>query len=168
MKKFSLFLSLLIIILLVGCTISDEELTKTTIDETKQAFEGKPMNINEKTEVFSYYLPEDFSIKETKKFNVLLEKGSQSYILFVNENEKANSKVSYATLAEQYKKPFISETFEGNDRFGYLFVNKIEKNTYEVTVGIGGTKLTTEAKANNVAEDAKNMMSIVSSVHYGQ
>jgi hypothetical protein len=77
--------------------------------------------------VFSYYLPEDFSIKETKKFNVLLEKGSQSYILFVNENEKANSKVSYTTLAEQYKKPFISETFEDNDRFGYLFVNKIEK-----------------------------------------
>ncbi|MGM0874952.1 MAG: hypothetical protein ACQEWV_09135 [Bacillota bacterium] len=164
MKQLTLVLSLLLTLFLVGCTISDEELTKTTIDQTKQAFEGKPKEAKEKTELFSYYLPEGFSVKETKKFNVLLEKGNQSYILFVNENEKANSKVSYDTLAKQYKKPFISETFKDKNRFGYLFVNRIEENTYEVTVGIGGTKLTTEAKANDVPEDAKNMMDILKSI----
>lgn len=164
MKQFTLILSLLLTLFLVGCTLSDEELTKTTIGQTKQAFEGKPKEAKEKSELFSYYLPEEFSVKETKKYNVLLKKGNQSYILFVNENEKANSKVSYETLAEQYKNPFISETFEDKDRFGYLFVNRIEKNTYEVTVGIGGTKLTTEAKANDVPEDTKNMMDIVKSV----
>lgn len=122
------------------------------------------MKANEKTELFSYYLPKKFTVKETKKFNVLLEKGKQNYILFVNENEEADSKVSYDTLVKQYEKPFISETFENDDRFGYLFVNQIEKNMYEVTVGIGGTKLTTEAKANDIAEDAKNMMKIATSV----
>jgi hypothetical protein len=87
-----------------------------------------------------------------------------SYLLFVNENEEANSKVSYDTLVEKYEKPFISETFEDQERFGYLFVNNLEKNTYEVTVGIGGTKLTTEAKANDVSDAAKNMMDIVKSI----
>ena len=165
MKQLTLVLSLLLTILLMGCTISDEELTKTTIDITKQAFENTPMKINEQTNLFSYYLPEEFTVKETKKYNVLLEEGSQSYLLFVNENEEANSKVSYDTLVEQYEKPFITETFEDKERFGYLFVNSLEKNTYEVTVGIGGTKLTTEAKANDVSDAAKNMMDIVKSVH---
>ncbi|MBO1513199.1 hypothetical protein [Metabacillus bambusae] len=165
MKQLTLVLSLLLTILLMGCTISDEELTKTTIDNTKQAFEDTPKDSNEQTKLFSYYLPEEFTIKETKMYNVLLEKGSKSYLLFVNENEEANSKVSYDTLVEKYEKPFISETFEDKERFGYLFVNTLEKNTYEVTVGIGGTKLTTEAKINDVSDAAKNMMDIVKSVH---
>jgi hypothetical protein len=148
----------------MGCTISDEDLTKTTIDVTEQAFEDTPKDSNKQTKLFSYYLPEEFTVKETKMYNVLLEKGSQSYLLFVNENEEANSKVSYETLIEKYEKPFISKTFEDKERFGYLFVNNLEKNTYEVTVGIGGTKLTTEAKANDVSDAAKNMMDIVKSV----
>jgi hypothetical protein len=165
MKQLTLVLSLLLTILLMGCTISDEELTKNTIDITKQAFEDTSKESNEQTNLFSYYLPEEFTVKETKKYNVLLEKGSQSYLLFVNENEEANSKVSYDTLVEQYENPFITEIFEDKERFGYLFVNSLEKNTYEVTVGIGGTKLTTEAKANDVSDAAKNMMDIVKSVH---
>ncbi|WP_046517464.1 hypothetical protein, partial [Bacillus sp. SA1-12] len=164
MKQVSFVLIVLVTLFLAGCTISDEELTKTTIDATKQSFEGKSMNVNEKTALFSYYLPEKFSVKETKKYNILLEKGNQSYILFVNQNEEATSEVSYEALAKQYKNPFISETFKDSKRFGYLNVNKLEKNSYEVTVGIGGTKLTTEAKANDVAEDAKHMMDIVASV----
>jgi hypothetical protein len=164
MKRLTLVLSLLLTILLMGCTISDEELTKTTIDVTEKAFEDTPKDSNKQTKLFSYYLPEEFTVKETKMYNVLLEKGSQSYLLFVNENEEANSKVSYETLIEKYEKPFISETFEDKERFGYLFVNNLEKNSYEVTVGIGGTKLTTEAKANDVSDAAKNMMDIVKSV----
>ncbi|WP_338788912.1 hypothetical protein [Metabacillus sp. FJAT-53654] len=164
MRQLTLVLSLLLTFLLLGCTVSDEELTKTTIDNTKQAFKDSPQDTNEHTKLFSYYLPEEFSVKETKKYNVLLEKGNMSYLLFVNENEEANSKVSYDTLVEKYEKPFISETFQDKERFGYLFVNNLEKNTYEVTVGIGGTKLTTEAKANDVSDAAKNMMDIVKSV----
>ncbi|UHA62181.1 hypothetical protein KDJ21_011495 [Metabacillus litoralis] len=79
-------------------------------------------------------------------------------------NEPKNSKVSYVTLTEQYQEPFLSKTFEQNDRFGYLFVVKIEENKYEVTVGVGGTKVTTEAKGNDVAEDAEAMMMIANSV----
>jgi hypothetical protein len=165
LKRIALRLSLLIsLLLLVACTISDEELTKTTIDQTEQAFHTNPKKANEKTELFSYYLPEGFSVKETNEFNVLLEKGNKSYILFVNKNETENSKLSYNALAEQYKQPFISETFENQVRFGYLFVNKLENNMYEVTVGIGGTKVTTESNANDVAEDAENMMNIVVSI----
>lgn len=164
MKK-PLLLSLILTVLLVGCTLSETELTQMTIDDTKKAFEDSPKKDNEKTDVYSYYLPEDFSVSETKGFNSILNKGNQNYILFVNENEGSKSRVQFETLTDQYKKPFISQTFEDNERFGYLFVNKLGEKQYEVTVGIGGTKLTTETKTSNVAEDAKNMMEIVASVN---
>ena len=164
MKQLILVLSLLVTLIVAGCTISDKALKKTTLDETKQAFESTPKKINENTELFSYYLPEGFTIKKTDEFNVLLEKGKQSYILFVNEREPSTSKVSYETLAEQSTDPFMSQTFEDHNRFGYLFVNRLERNKFEVTVGLGGTKVTTESKANDVSADAKNMVDIVTSV----
>ncbi len=159
-----LILSLCFIFTLAGCNISDEDLTKATINQTKLAFEEQPKKPNKKTDLFSYYVPKEFEIKETNKYNVLLEKGKQSYILFVNLNEKTNSKVSYEALSSQYKNPFILKSFESNGKFGYLFVDKIDKNKYEVTVGIGGTKLTTESNAINIEEDVQNMMYIVNSV----
>lgn len=165
MRKESIYFILIILILiLTGCNQSKDEIRETTIEQTRQAFGNKPKEPNEKTEKFSYYLPEDFHINETNKYNVLLEKGNKSYILFVNQNEQDSSKVSYETLKEQYQDPFISETFEEEERFGYVYVVEIEKNRYEVTVGVGGTKLTTEAKGNDVVEDTQAMMNIVNSV----
>lgn len=114
--------------------------------------------------MFSYYLPEGFTIKKTDEFNILLENGGQSYILFVSEKEPSTSKVSYETLAEQSTNPFMSQTFEDHNRFGYLLVNQLEKNKFEVTVGLGGTKVTTESKANDVSVDARNMVDIVTSI----
>ncbi|WP_121663083.1 hypothetical protein [Metabacillus litoralis] len=164
MRKHSFIMLVIILVLLSGCTQSEESLRNESIDHTKQAFDNEELEVNEKADQFSFYLPNDFKIKEKNDYNVLLEDGNKSYILFVNLNEPKNSKVSYETLTEQYQEPFLSKTFEQNDRFGYLFVVKIEENKYEVTVGVGGTKVTTEAKGNDVAEDAEAMMMIANSV----
>ncbi|MFC0270340.1 hypothetical protein ACFFIX_02550 [Metabacillus herbersteinensis] len=163
MKQFA-FIPLLFILLLVGCAVSDEELKTTTTENVQQGFKAEPQKPNEDGGPFSYFLPEGFEIKKTKNSNILLEEDGQRFILFSNENEENNSQVSYQTLASQYKNPVIQETIEDKNRFGYVFVNEIEKNTYEVTIGIGGTKMTTETKSQNVAESAKMMMTIVSSV----
>ncbi|HZH58976.1 MAG TPA: hypothetical protein VEY70_05290 [Metabacillus sp.] len=164
MRKFTYVFSTILLFILTGCMQSSEEIKINSIVKTEEAFSKKQQNTNETTEKFSYYLPENFQVKETKKFNVLLEKGNQNFILFVNENEEKNSKVSYETLMEQYKDPFISETFEKDNQFGYLFVVEVDKRLYEVTVGIGGTKLTTESKANDLEDDSQDMMEIVKSV----
>ncbi|WP_078432304.1 hypothetical protein [Metabacillus halosaccharovorans] len=164
MRIFSCFLSGIVLFILTGCMPSSEEIKKETIESGEQAFLSKKQKSNETSNLFSYYLPEDFQVKEMKKANVLLEKGNQSFILFVNQNEDESSKVSYETLAEQYKEPFISETFERDNEFGYIFVVKIDKNLYEVTVGLGGTKLTTESEAHNLHDDVQVMMEIVKSV----
>lgn len=165
MNKLLIFcFSFIIILTLTSCNISDEDLSTTTINQAKIAFEEKPKKPNTETEYFSYYLPEEFGVKETNKYNVILEKGKQSYILFVNLKEEPNSQVSYEALARQYKKPLILKTFDSKEKFGYLFVDEVEKNQYEITVGIGGTKLTTETNKSDIDEDAEDMMNIVISV----
>ncbi|UGB29839.1 hypothetical protein [Metabacillus sp. B2-18] len=164
MRKYSFFMLVIILVLLSGCTQSEESLRNDSIDHTKQAFDNEELEVNEETEQFSFYLPNDFKIKEKNDYNVLLEDGNKSYILFVNLKEPKSSKVSYKTLTEQYQEPFISKTFEQKGRFGYLFVVKIAENKYEVTVGVGGTKVTTEVKGNDVVEDAEAMMMIANSV----
>ncbi|MBM7606143.1 hypothetical protein JOC75_004173 [Metabacillus crassostreae] len=163
-KLFTLCFSFFLILTLTSCNISDEDLSKTTINQAKIAFEEKPKKPNKETKLFSYYVPEKFEIKETNKYNVILEQGKQSYILFVNLKEKVNSQVSYEALSKQYKNPLILKTFENEEKFGYLFVDEVEKNQYEITVGIGGTKLTTETNKSDIEEDAQNMMEIVNSV----
>ncbi len=162
MRKFAYVMSA--ILFLSGCTQSNEEIKKASIEQTEVAFEGKQQDTNEDAENFSYYLPDNFQVKETNKFNVLLEKGNQSFILFVNQNEEKSSLVSYKTLLNKYEKPFISETFEKGDQSGYLFVVELDDKMYEVTVGVGGTKLTTESSASDLEEDAQVMMEIVKSV----
>ncbi len=164
MRIFSWFLSAIVLLTVTGCMQSSEEIKTDTIENTEEAFLNKEEKSNETSKQFSYYLPDDFQVKETKNFNVLLEKGNQSFILFVNQKEEETSKVSYETLVEQYKDPFISETFKSDYQFGYLFVVKVDQNLYEVTVGIGGTKLTTETEAHNLHDDAQVMMKIVKSV----
>lgn len=164
MKKHALINSFFVVFLLMGCSMSIEELSKTTINEAEQAFNEEPIEPNEETELFSFYLPNKFQIEESHESNLILEKNNQSYILFVNQNEMSDSKVSFEALSAQYNEPFILESFEQDNKFGYLFVDELNDKEYEVTVGIGGTKLSTTAKPNNISDDVKEMMNIVSSV----
>lgn len=164
MKLLKPLILVLFLLLAAGCTQSKADIKEVSIDEAKQAFENNGEKANNKTEQFSFYLPENYKVEKEDKYNVILAKGAQRYILFVNENEEENSQVSYDTLVKQYENPFISKTFKKNDKLGYLFVHELDSKKYEVTVGIGGTKLTTETELKNITEDARNMMDIVSSI----
>lgn len=49
-------------------------------------------------------------------------------------------------------------------KLGYLIVEKLDDGMNEITVGVGGAKLTTETKTSSMADEAKAMMQIVNSV----
>jgi hypothetical protein len=82
----------------------------------------------------------------------------------VNPKEKPSSKAMYESTVQSVKKPVLNETFKSNNRLGYVIISKVDDDVFEVTVGIGGVKLTTETKARSVSESAEKMMEIVSSV----
>ena len=111
-----------------------------------------------------FYLPFGMSIKDESPNNVII-KGKNDYILFYNQNEKEDSKIVYQ-MSKPEKNLVVDHTFKNKKQFGYLIVSKVEKDMYEVTVGIGGIKMTTESKEKNISANASKMMRVVKSVQY--
>jgi hypothetical protein len=158
------WLFLLFLLPLAGCTgdIGDE-LEKAKMN-VQQAFEKEAETPNQELDFISLYVPFGMTIERTDENNFLLEKGKQMYILFINPNETADSKAVYESTRKGGDEWLLDETFTSDGKFGYVLVASVDEDLYEVTVGIGGIKMTTETSKRHVADYAGSMMETVSSV----
>ncbi|MEH7379594.1 hypothetical protein V7138_03800 [Bacillus sp. JJ1533] len=160
----ALFLTLLLIVgLLSGCASIEDE-SKETVTSVNTAFNAQPEKTNSENGDVSFYLPSTMKIEKKDENNVILQKGDQTFILFVNPNEKRTSDVEYKAI--NAKEFAVDQTYTDKERYGYVKAFEIEDKHYLVTVGIGGIKMTTEAKVSEMSESASEMMKIVSSVQY--
>jgi hypothetical protein len=148
--------------LLSACSASFSEQKAEIKKEVASTFESQPEKTNNSTKDIDYYLPSDVKVEEETPNNVLLKNGSKTYILFYNQHEKEDSKVVYDSTVKQQKEWDANETFSKDGKFGYMLVKELKENHYQLIVGIGGVKLTTETE--NVREDAEVMMQIANSV----
>ncbi len=169
MKVYSKLAAIMIISfgLLVGCSGSKDEAISQAKQVAESTFNEPAEKPTETTKGFSYYLPEGFKVKDEFENNVILSKGNQEYILFVNSHEPLNSDVVFNEIRGAKDEQGI-ETFKGEDRFGYISISPGVDKKYELIVGIGGVKTTTMTTTNDMVENAKNMMIITNSVEYGQ
>ncbi|WP_017756156.1 hypothetical protein [Calidifontibacillus oryziterrae] len=160
-----LFVVLLSISLLMGCGVTKEEAINESIEVAEDTFnEAKPA-YNETIYGIRFSLPEDFKIISESESNIILAKGRQEFILFVNPQEALDSEAAFQAL-EKAKGEKIIESFKRGERFGYFSAAPLEDNEYELIVGIGGVKLTTKTKISDMVEHTKAMMEIANSVEY--
>ncbi|WP_182201122.1 hypothetical protein [Paraliobacillus salinarum] len=150
--------------LLVGCAPSEEEALTSVESIAKTEFEKKPQEANQKHENFNLYVPNDYKVTEVSKSNLILENGDQTFILFYNSLEETTSKLNFQA-AEANGNYQLLQSFEDNERFGYVKVSKLEKN-YELQIGIGGVKITTQTNLRNIEEDTEKMMKMANSLAY--
>ncbi|MCM3767159.1 hypothetical protein [Neobacillus niacini] len=161
----AIFILLITAIFLAACSgPSFSEESKTTIKTVSTTFQEKAKQPNKKSGDIHFYIPFGYEIDETAPNNIILKNGSKTYILFVNPQEKAASEVVYKSTVEQYEKLEVNEKFTGSQELGFLTIKQLEDNLNEVTVGIGGVKLTSQVKTSNLDSEAKVMMQIVKSV----
>lgn len=158
----TLGLVLMAIVVLGACSSSFSEDKKSADESVGVIFKGKPEKTNNSTKDIKYHLPFGVEIKDESPNNVLLKNGSRTYILFYNQQEKADSKVVYESAVKQQKKWEANETYQQESKFGYMLVKKLKEDHYQLIVGIGGVKLTTET--DNISKDAETMMKIANSV----
>jgi hypothetical protein len=158
-------LLLMIVSVLSACSANKKEEQKATNDAVSQAFNSTPKKANNENKDITFHLPFGFEIKEKKQNNILLKNGAKTYILFYNQQEAPASKVVYDATVSTKKDLSFNETYKKDKRFGYLLIEEIEKNSNEVTVGIGGVKMTSVTKTSNMKTEAKAMMDIVNSVN---
>ncbi|MGE8206284.1 hypothetical protein ACQKP0_17390 [Heyndrickxia sp. NPDC080065] len=157
------FSVLLLMVLIIGCSHSIEDEQKKAIKNAEQVFNNKKEDVNDESKEIKFYLPYGMSIKDELQNNVILEKGGNDYILFYNQNESKDSQVVYK-MSRPEKGIIVDKTFNKKNQFGYLIISKVNKETYEVTVGVGGVKITTESKIKKIADNTEIMMKILKSV----
>ena len=154
---------------LAGCMATPEERLAEGLSETRTAFEEEPTETNETAGETELYLPGGYDIEEpSDENNIIITKGSDSYVLFINPNEAADSKFFYDLQKANAEVEWITdETFEQNGRFGFTTLRAIAEDRIEIVVSAGGVKMTTISEEADVPGDMEWMMKTVRSIEEG-
>ncbi|WP_033542275.1 hypothetical protein [Planococcus sp. CAU13] len=155
------------LLVLAGCMASAEERLAAGLSETRKAFEEKPPETNETAGQIELYLPGGYDIEEpSDDNNVIITRGSDSYVLFINPNEAPDSKFFYELQKANDEQVWIAdETFEQNGRSGFVTLREIAEDRIEVVVSAGGVKMTTISEESDVPGNMEWMMKTVRSIN---
>lgn len=159
-------LLLITVVFLAACGQTVEE---RAIDGTKVAedvFYEKRKTQNEEIDGVKLYKPTSFKVDENSDAqNIVLNKGKQPFILFINPNEKKDSQLFYELLQADENIEVVDEKkFSDGDFFGFAAVIQSADDMVELIANVGGAKITTQTTEKNIAKDLKTMMEIVHSI----
>ncbi|WP_156291530.1 hypothetical protein [Oceanobacillus salinisoli] len=152
------FIFFIATIALGGCnTPTEEEAVMQAREEAIMVFEeDTPIESNTELDDTALYISNKMEVQNADKNNLILEDGNQTYILFNNPIEDQFSELNYH--AAETNQALILESFQDNEKFGYIRVLPDEEEGYELQVGVGGVKITTYTSKENLSDDAEEMM----------
>jgi outer membrane lipoprotein-sorting protein len=170
LKTFKIIFILVIATMVISaCSqASFKQESNSALKIVKETINKTPKKANKKNENLRFYLPFGFEIKKQSPHNTILKNGSKTYILFNNPHENNSSDVVYKATVAQYKKLEMNKIFKDKKKFGYLIIEKLKDDKNEMTIGIGGTKITTQTKTSSLKSEAEAMMQIISSIKTGK
>lgn len=156
----------LMLFALAGCGRSVEEQINIGVANAQSVFEESPKEPNRKIGQIELYLPNGYTIQETNDINnYILSKGKDKYILFVNVNEKEDSKLHYELLKNNASGKIIKEQpVELDGAFGFTMVLEYGENQYELIASSGGVKVSTISDDRKMDDKLVEMMQIARSV----
>lgn len=167
MNKFISSLLLASLVILGGCSgVSEEEAFESVETMVETAFEADRIEVNEVLDSFRIFIPEHFEIIEDSVSNLIFADDDQAFILFYNTLEDKSSDLFYLG-AEANDNYSLLETFEDEERFGYLQIAEKEES-YELEVGIGNVKITTQTTLKDMEDSATDMMLMINSIEFDQ
>ena len=161
----SIAIVILLVLFLSGFFVSETQAMQNAKSAAKEAFNKEEVPYTKELERISLYLPESMDIVSNSDNNLILREEEQNYILFYNQFETLKSDTFYKT-AKQAQDIEMIETFKNDERFGYFRVIQISDETYELQVGVGVVKMTTETEKGDLKKDARELMKIVRSIAY--
>ncbi|SDQ41909.1 hypothetical protein SAMN05216232_1526 [Virgibacillus subterraneus] len=160
-------LSLLFVVALTGCSLqTEEEAIKDAKESAKKIFDSdEKVETNHKLNSFSMYLPNSLEVEEKDANNVILKDGDQTFIVFYNNLEDPLSKLSYNSAAAKSDEALLLETFEDQNKFGYMrIIPHDQEEDYELQIGVGGVKITTYTSREDLDNDSEELMKIAQSI----
>lgn len=158
---------ILMLLALTGCNETIDKQIENGLQQTQTIFAEKPESHTDTLGQIKLFLPSKFEIEDSSDpYNILISKGKESYILFINDREKADSKLYYELLQGDSSKEIIDEiTYKQDGFFGFSAVTKTEHDDeFELIVSSGGVKMTTISQGNHIEDNLQEMTKIVHSV----
>jgi len=158
----SIFILLLI---LLGCSKSEEDILLEAHKKVETVFlkEEKVLEKEHKSS-FSYYIPNHLEVVDQDEYNIILEGNNNVYVIFINNFETPTSKMMF-NLAK-VDESLLYESLEKEGMFGYIRVRNSDEEAalYEVQIGIGGVKVTTNVNLKDIPNEAEQLMKIAKSI----
>ncbi|MCM3712114.1 hypothetical protein [Sporosarcina luteola] len=163
-----LFLALLSIIVLAACGNTFEEQAEKGIAAAREAFQLHDKHVNDEVHGVSLYKPAGFTIDEKSDAqNIIMKKGDETFLLFINSNESRDSRLFYELSTKTEKKERFEEVFTEDGYFGFSSVLRKGEDQVELIASVGGIKITTITKNKNIGANMGKMMEIVRSIEQG-
>ncbi|WP_337020599.1 hypothetical protein, partial [Oceanobacillus massiliensis] len=134
-----LFGAILFALTLAGCSLKSEE---TAISEAETAaeeafYDEAQIKANEEINGDPIYIPAHLTVESNDESNLILEDGKQTYIVFKNPIESAQSEMNF-NAASKNEKVLVLESFNNDTSFGYIRILPKIVEGYEMQVGVGG------------------------------
>lgn len=161
-----LFLLTMFVLLLAGCANSLEDRSASGVIAAKEAFFANSKDQTEEIEGIKLYKPAGFIISEkSDAYNIIFKKGNETFLLFINPNEKEDSRLFYdLLLADKGKEIIAEETFSDDGNSGFVAIIKNDDESVELVVSVGGAKMTTITKKKKLEKEVREMMEVVRSL----
>ena len=162
-----IFLLTISVLALVACGKSLDEKATSGVEAAREAFHSNDKNRTEEIDGMKLYLPAGFKMDDKSDAqNIVFTKNEETFILFVNPNEKNDSKLFYELLLADKSKEIVEQaTFTDEGAFGFAAVVKSGNDDVELITSVGGSKMTAMSKKGNIEENLARMMEIVRSIN---
>jgi hypothetical protein len=166
MKTMASIIFFILVLILAGCNTSIDQEKEETASVVKGALSSNEA-ADEEAGNISFYLPFGAEIEKESPSNIIISKSSDTFILFTNPQEDKDSELLYKMAINDKESLVKHGTFKEDNRLGYYVIKELpDTEDYELTVGVGGTKVTTQSQLKDLADNAEMMMKMAASVKH--
>lgn len=157
----------LLLLFLNSCGLKSEtDVIKNAKEAAEEVFKTEKVIVpNHELIHVSLYLPDRMKVEEEDTNNIILKDNNQIFIVFYNKLEKPTSQLNYQSLQDE--DALLLESFQDPEQFGYIDIKPEEEGEYEMQIGVGGVKITTNTTKSKMSADAEELMRIALSVLIG-
>ncbi len=160
MKKFLILISLLVCLVLTGCTaIQDtklEDIINNEIDRNVNVY-------NKYRKGYKYYLPSGLGVIENTDYNEVLREGNYRYYLYVDAVSYYNKVID---TYEANDKAYVSMPINHNIKYGYLEITETDNDKYFIEIMYNYAKIEVIVKKRDINVAVANSLSILTSIHF--
>ncbi|WP_064092682.1 hypothetical protein [Rossellomorea aquimaris] len=169
MKTKASMVFFILVLILAGCNTTIDTEKEQTAQVAEETFKNNNDKGKEEAGNIRFYLPFGAEIEKESSNNIIITKSSNTFILFTNPQEDKDSDLLYKMAINDKESLVKHGTFKGDNRLGYYVIKKLENTEeYELVIGVGGTKVTTQSELEDLADHAEMMMKMATSVKHNE